>query len=65
MTKYQTPPPHSETEAAQIRKRNQDRIDSEAKRKVKIRREIEARREAKELGISFEEYMGDEYDESS
>lgn len=65
MTDYKTPPPHGETETAKILKRNQDRIDSDAKRKMKIRREIEARRDADLLEISFEDCIGDDYNESS
>lgn len=62
MTKYKTPPPHSETEAAKIRKRNQERLDNDAKRRCRARREIEDRKTAKELGISYEDYVGDNYE---
>lgn len=41
---------HSETEAEAIRKKNERQATAEARRRLKVRRAIEAREEAKALG---------------
>lgn len=48
----------AEREAAEIRDKNQQEQTDCARRRLKIRREIEARRECKEFGISYEEFTG-------
>ena len=53
--KYDTPPPHTEAEAKEIRKKNEARQSAQTQKKLRARREIEARRDAKELGIDYEE----------
>lgn len=46
---------HSETEAEAIIKRNSSRQTKEDRRKRDVRRAIEARKEAKELGVDVED----------
>lgn len=46
---------HSEAEAEAIRKRNERQATAEARRRLKVRRAIEAREEAKALGIDRRE----------
>jgi hypothetical protein len=48
-------PIHSETEAEAIRKRNERRATAEARKRLRIRRAIELRQEAKEAGIDWRE----------
>ena len=46
-----------EVTAEQIRKRNERRQTKETKRKREVRRAIEARLEAKELGVDIEDIL--------
>lgn len=48
---------HTETEAQAIVKRNANLRTREDRRKRKIRRELEARQEAKELGIDYKDLL--------
>lgn len=48
---------HSETEAEAIRKRNERQATAEARRRLKVRRAIELRQDAKEAGIDYRELL--------
>lgn len=53
--KHATPPPHTEAEAKEILRKNEIRQTAQTQKKLRARREIEARRDAKELGIDYDE----------
>lgn len=52
--KHSTPPPYTEAEAEAIREKNEAKQTAQVQKKLRARREIEARRDAKELGIEYD-----------